>query len=201
MTLGAAGGGQQTVPMSAARLAAEAAFAASPFDPAPPSQAQVTVRKSRLAVGSLAVAMPPATATATNNSPSALTSKGSRVFRVDASGSAPSGPAPVARPAGPTGADGPSIDVSARTRRIAIDKRPGPVLHVIHALPARSREIQAVPPTLETLIAELARVESVLESIHRAQTFTVIDDRYADEWQRLSQRAEEICKGLQAQRR
>ena len=79
--------------------------------------------------------------------------------------------------------------------------RPGPVVHVIHALPMRRREIEVAQPTLGALIVELVRVGPVLEEIERAQSLLFIDERFSKEWQRLSLRADELRRELQAQLR
>lgn len=54
---------------------------------------------------------------------------------------------------------------------------------------------------LKAVIAELALVEPVLESIRRAQAFRVIDDRFAGEWKRLARRVDAIQGKLRAQLR
>ena len=87
-----------------------------------------------------------------------------------------------------------------RRRRVSADKRPGPVSHVVHTSPVH-RETQPAELQHDALIAELASLTSILESIKRAQSFWFIDGRFAKEWQRLSQQADEIRKELQAQLR
>ena len=187
--------------MSAARLAAEAAFAAPPPPSASPEQVQVTVRRTRLTA-------PVAELAAVDNTHPAVepTRKAPRVFTLEAA-QAPRQPdallgvQPLPLPLPPAASirsDSPAADAKARSRRIAIDKRPGPVLHVLHSVPPQTRPAELAPPRLATLIDELARVGPVLESIAQAQSFRFMDDRFAKEWQQLSQRADDLLMKLNA---
>jgi hypothetical protein len=181
-------------PMSAARLAAEAAFAPAPVHDAPPLllPAQVVVRRARGAPLTLAAA-----AATDSAGPSAASStKGPRVFRVEAAAS------PIALaddhprwPATTNGHDGVAHMPTSRPRRTAADKRPGPVLHVVHALPARP-EPAPQAQRLDELTVQLARLEPVLADIRRAQAFRLVDESCAREWQRLSGVADDIRRAL-----
>lgn len=197
MTLAAEGSGLQTAPMSAARLAAEAAFTAPPFNPAPSIQAQITVRKARLVVGAAPTGMPTAAASSCGEQ----ASQAPRVFRVDASRVASQPQVSAILPAVRTSSAVTPIGVTKQSARRATDKRPGPVVHVINALPVHRREIEVAQPTQAALIVELARVGPVLEEIKRAQSLVFIDEHCSKEWQRLSGRADELRRELQAQLR
>lgn len=87
---------------------------------------------------------------------------------------------------------------SPNGRRIAADKRPGPVLHVILAPPEREREAEAPQPRLDLLLGELERVTPVLEFIARAQPFSLVDERLAREWLRLSRRVDKLHEQIRA---
>ncbi len=188
--------------MSAARLAAEAAFAAPLPLSASPERVQVTVRRARLAA-------PVAEPAAVDDTRPAIepTRKAPRVFTLEAAQAprqpdTPLGvqslPLPPASPAASIRSDAPATGARARIRRIAVDKRPGPVLHVLQSVPRQTRQAETTPPRLATLIDELARVGPVLESIAQAQSFRFIDDRFAMEWQQISQRADDLQMKLNA---
>ena len=184
-------------PTSAARLAAEAAFTAPHFHPLPTSQAQITVRRTR--VGAL-VMQPPADGSTpvTGSDANSQRAKRPRVFRVDPQHpAAAAASVPPQRPQETPPADRSATASKTRKRRVTADKQPGPISHVVHTLP-----IQAKPtpfePQLHTLIPKLASVMPILESIERTQSFWFIDDRFAKEWHRLWQQAEEIRQELQA---
>ena len=186
---------------SAARLAAEAAFALPRISSLPVQPTQVSVRRSRSA--GLAVKptpIPAPTPVGNGGSDFELTVKGARVFRVEA--------VPTPQPVEATCAGVPLPNetskhqgnlpdqVHANSRRIASDKRPRPVLHLIHALPEllpeRQTEAEAPQPRLGLLIGELQRVTPALEMIARAQAFSLVDERMAREWQRLSRQLDEL---------
>jgi hypothetical protein len=174
--------------MSAARLAAEAAFGDRPQRTAPPNPALVIVRRARLAVDAGTAAASDDTRPATQPQP---VDKSPRVFRVDA---APS-PKPPDLPAldlVPPALTGQAVAAGARPRRTAAHKRPGPVLHVVHTLPARRPEVEAPATDLAALAAALDRVGLVLADIGRAQSFRVIDDHRSASWQQLSLQADAI---------
>ncbi len=163
-------------PLSAARLEAEAAFAAPQLRLTPAIQAQVTVRRTRL----LVVPEKEVAGDAPAAEPAA---KSPRVFRVEAAHSAESALA------------GPALQppVTKRRRRAAVGKAPGEVFHVVRAQPA--------VPALAFLVAELASVAPVLDLIRRAQSLWFIDDRLAKDWQRLSKRADVLLAQLRGHRR
>jgi hypothetical protein len=87
--------------------------------------------------------------------------------------------------------------------RIASDKRPGPVMHVIHAMPAlqpeRQPDAEPPQPRLGVLIAELQGVTPNLEMIARAQTFSLVDQRLTREWLRISRQIDELHAKILAQ--
>lgn len=195
MAVPAEGNGLHTAPISAARLAAEAAFTAPPSNPAPAVQTQVTVRKVRLAASASPTGMPAAGAQDSGEQ----ARKAPRVFRLDASQAAPNLQMSADQAAVQTSSAAVSIGMTRRSARKATDKRPGPVVHVIHALPVQRREIQKVAqPTLEALIMKLACVEPVLQQIQHAQALVFIDERFSKEWQRCSRRADELHRELKA---
>ena len=179
-------------PISAARLAAEAAFAAPAlFQPTRPTTAHVTVRRARL--GPLSVP-----AWAGEVLPSVEPQgKAPRVFRLDAvHATAPTPAAPAAAAAAANSTPPAGI---RRRRRVATDKLPGQVLHVIH-IPTRQPEpvpaVAAARPGM--LSAELARVAPVLQAIQRAQSFVFIDDSFEQQWERLSLQADVLLVQLRA---
>ncbi len=167
-------------PISAARLAAEAAFGAPPFQPTPASQAQITVRRARYGV---VAQQPVADAVAVAE----LTGKGPRVFRVEPAFAVATTAAVATASAAPT-----------RRRRSSPDKQPGQVVHVVHLQPARPEAPAPAAPLADSLVAALARVAPVLESIQRAQSFHFIDDRFDPAWRRLSKQAEELLNEVKA---
>ena len=78
------------------------------------------------------------------------TARGARVFRVEAAPISPSVEAGLATLPPPTegstysGTLPEHAPATPRERRIATDKRPGPVLHVVHAPPKRQRESEVL---------------------------------------------------------
>jgi hypothetical protein len=181
---------------SAARLAAEAAFAAPQVQPL----AQVTVRRTRSA--SVAVEPPPEASDSLTIEP---TARSARVFRVEAAPISPSVEAGLATLPPPTEGSTYSGTLPAhateppRERRIATYKRPGPVLHVVHAPPERQRESEVLQRQLELLTSGLDRVKPVLETIARAQAFSLVDERFAREWMRLSKKVDRLRAQIRAQ--
>lgn len=175
-------------PMSAARLAAEAAFAA-PAQPEPPPQApaQVTLRRSRLA-GGLDEAAGGGVASPSGMPPEAA---GPRVFRVVA---APSAFALALAPRALL--DGSAAPPAVpRKRRVRAEQRPSPVV-VVQVATAPAAPLQP-----EALRAELQRAGALLEVAARAQAFHIDPHAFDRDWQRLSRRADELLKELQAQQR
>ncbi len=115
--------------------------------------------------------------------------KAPRVFRLETARSVATPPAAV--PTLPA--------VVKRQRRIAADKRPGQVLHVVHIQPQQPKTAAAAGSVL--LSDELARLAPVMEAIQRAQSFWVVDERFEQEWQRLSKQADQLLLQLHAYRR
>ena len=164
-------------PPSTAWLAAQQAF--SEPRPASAEQPQVLVRKGRAPVVH-AFAAAPAVAPAAATPMAVSHNKPARVFRVV---SAPAVP-PLAAAAEQAAASEPGIaQVQAdvpRRRRTAAYKRPGPVLHIVHELPAPvpspAAQAQQLPQhQLRTLVEMLARVDAVLGDIRRARSFQFDD--------------------------
>jgi hypothetical protein len=71
---------------------------------------------------------------------------------------------------------------SSRRTRIALEKRPGPVLSIVHALPA----VEAEPPVQDqvpvlvqdgvgAVIEMFASVDAILDDIKRARSFRFVD--------------------------
>lgn len=181
-------------PMSAARMAAEEAFAPPPVRGAPSNEPLVIVRRAR----ALAVAQPSAAETAAPSSPAAAAQgrdKPPRVFRVN-------------KPADP--AEAPADEATAsltvrRRRRKPAEQRPGAV--VLHVVQPRAASPTAGPtdrqdpghpdrwPRFVTIEA-LAAVGPLLDEIARAQAFQFIDERYSLEWERLSRKADRLHQDL-----
>jgi hypothetical protein len=185
---------------SAARLAAEAAFAAPQVRSLAQPLAQVTVRRTRSA--SVAVEPPLEASDSPTIEP---TARGARVFRVEAAPISPSVEAGLATLPPPTEGSTHSDSLPAeapairRPRRIATDKRPGPVSHVVHAPPKRQRESEVLQRQLDLLTSGLDRVKPVLETIARAQAFSLVDERFVREWMRLSQKLDRLRAQIRAQ--
>lgn len=187
------------VTRSAARLAAEAAFAAPQVVVlAQQPAAKVMVRRTRSA--SLAAEPPPEP---THGAAIELTPKSARVFRVEAAPKAPSVEACSA--SSPPQAEESTLSAGSlvkapaipKPRRIGTDKRPGPVLHVV-APSEPTRPVEVRPPRLDWLAGELGRVTPVLEGIARAQAFTLVDERCAREWMRLSRKVDRLLAQIRA---
>lgn len=176
-------GGQSLPSMSAARRAAEAAFAGATRQPAPSRETKVIVRSARL----VRRAETPQV-TDGMSAPTQPASRAPRVFRIDGTGA-------TFQP------EVPATEAAPRSRRVASDRRPGPVLHVVHAVPPSPDVASMTVAQLKTVIAELALVEPVLALIQRAQAFRAIDDRFAREWLRLARRADAIQGKLRARLR
>jgi hypothetical protein len=194
--------GSDATPMSAARLAAEAAFAAPPLfstpSPTQSTSALVTVRRARGTA--LAPAADEETDTAGESGHASSPVKGPRVFRVDApvlvatAADASRQPSTWQADEAVPISSSPIWPTAPRLRRSSTHKRPGPVLHVVHALPPR-QELPLLP--LLALTAQLARVEPVLADIRFAQALRLMDNNQASEWQRLGRVADDIRQALQ----
>lgn len=188
---------------SAARLAAEAAFACPQVSASPSHPAQVSVRRMR----SASLTVTPAPEGQAVIASKQLT-KEPRVFRLDAVLTPPSLELLAALPAMAEAAPHSAI-LAAQTHdqavshRIASDKRPGPVRHVIHALPEllvdQRGDPEARQPQLRMLMAELQAVSPDLAIIAQAQAFSLVDERLAREWQRLSRQLDELHVKVVAQ--
>lgn len=164
--------------MSAARLAAEAAFGAPLQALQPVLQAQVTVRKARqLDPADEPAALAPAPAEGATEA----SAKAPRIFRVDAVRlSDPEDPRLVeASDASqvPGSHDMPAVP---RRRHRSPDKRPGPVLHVVQAAAAPAQTLEPMAPA--------------------EGSFTIVDPRFAAEWQRLSRLVDGLQRDLRARR-
>ena len=188
---------------SAARLAAEAAFAPPQVYPVPTSQAQVSVRRSR----STCLAAAPVPESQLESSTQQLT-KSSRVFRVQAEptphSTAPSLAATTPTTEGPTHNDSLAAKGSGQTSssRIGSDRRPGPGRQVFHAAlesqPERQPEVQKPQPRPGVLIAALQGVAPDLEMIAQALEFSLVDERVARQWLRLSRQLDELHEKIRA---
>lgn len=193
--------GAPEAPKSAARLAAEAVFELPEQALPQVNPTQVVVRRARVFARAVAPASPDSAASAEDAANAVLKLDGPRVFRVDtpadtrASGAQQNG----ANPIGPAPAER-----VARNKRIAVDKRPGPMLQVYQAPPTHRLDAEVSPGSAQTLrpqalLEELACLEPVFESIRRAQSFSLVDRRLALEWQRLARHADAIQKQIDDQ--
>lgn len=187
-----------TATQSAARLAAEAAFANLPVVAQPAHPVQIIMRRSRT---SSLVAQP---AEATRDVPIIETAvKRARVFRVGTASTQSSDEA-VPSDALPASAPTPNVTsmakaaTASKSRHPGADKRPGPVLRVFQTRFDQPAEVPSKPQLSASLIAALAPVAPVLELIARAQTFTVINPTLEVEWLRLSLRLAALHAELQA---
>lgn len=182
-------------PMSAARLAAEAAFAPPQARSAPSNEPLVIVKRARV----LAQAGPSLVAQTAGPARQAEAiedrDKPPRVFRVHK----PSDPTecPPADPGQP----------ARRRRRKPPEQRPGAVVLRVVQTPADAPSTRAADPQgadrpdrwpRYATIEALAAVGPVLDAIARAQAFQFIDERYALEWERLSRKAERLREDLQS---
>lgn len=187
---------------SAARLVAEAAFEAPQVHAPVLHPAQVIIRRSRAA--GLLVG-PQSEAHVDPEAESAA--RCSRVFRVSATVVPQSGEAVIAAslPALNESTHGSGVVVEApapsNSHRIAMDRRPGPVLRVVRALPQRERKTAAAELGPGSLIEALERVTPVLELIERARAFDLADEGVAREWRRLARRIADLRAEIRAQAR
>jgi hypothetical protein len=177
----------QREPMSAARLAAEAAFSAPPSPAtATDAPAQVTLRKSRWVLGTDELAAGNTNGDAAGNAAGAASAgKSARVFRVNAE------PVAVVNRVHETASAVP------RTRRLDADKRPGPVVHLVQALPAREAVALMPAPSPQAMRAELHQVGLLLQAAERASALRFDVDSPAQEWQRLSQKIDSLQRDLE----
>lgn len=169
-------------PPSTAWAAAQQAF--SHREQGPADKPVVIVRKGRVMVA--AAAAPDGAQTVAPRPVPA--DKPARVFRVAAAWavSDPAGgfedvePALQADPR--AAADTPRSTHNTRKRRVVLEKRPGPVLSIVHALPAL--EAQAPVPDqvpmlplddVGAVIEMFASVDAILDDIKRARAFRFVD--------------------------
>jgi hypothetical protein len=192
------GGTTDTESMSAARLAAEAAFAAPQYQPPPTAQAQITVRRMRPRDLPSVVAASDSTAAAESQT------KGPRVFRLTAAKPSPLvgvQPNPsTSKQASVVDRDGDKLRPHSRPRRQAAYKKPGPVLHVVHTLPARP-EPQDKVPHFDSLAAQVQHIGVLLETAKRASKFRIVETSSTQEWQRLAKIASDIRREIKTQLR
>jgi hypothetical protein len=182
-----------TASRSAARLAAEAAFTEPQVQKLLLQPTQVIVRRSRSA--SPGIKSIPGDTVAGDIEPAV---KSARVFRVASSPLSQISEAACADRASMLVGDAPvQAHGSPRSRRRADDRRPGPVLHVVHALPGRPAA-EPAGPRLDYLIEELAKVGPILESIQYAQAFEIRDIGSAAAWEQMSKTAERLRADLLA---
>lgn len=165
-------------------------------------KAQITVRRARgltLAQPAVAEASPSA------NEP---IGKRPRVFRVEV---ARDHQTLRAAPAPGTPQDAAShrqADLpKQRKRRLAADKRPGPVV-LVHSLPAplpfqppQPLQPYRAAPRSAALLAGLEKITPTLAAIEEAQSFWFIDHGFDSHYQRLSKQADELLKQLRNRRR
>lgn len=190
---------QEQAAPSAARLAAEAAFASPSDSDTQNGQAQIIVRRAR----NLALVERPAEVVSIAVEQSAV--KEPRVFRVDnalAQALTPASAAPALSPVQIT--DTQPTHIKVRRRR-AQAQRPGPV--VVVQMPAKPAPMEAPTPTaspeltFEILKAELACFTPILTAIEKAQAFQFIDNRFDRQYQRLSKQADRLLNQLKSAHR
>jgi hypothetical protein len=188
-------------PQSDARRAAEAAFAA-PLPAAPDTtQALITVKRARLAVFAQTAPSNAADADAASadavsagNPPQAEPpSKQPRVFRVDGGQAKPGSTNPAS--------EGALLQPQSqpKRRRSALQhahKAAGPVLHVVHSLPAMQRQPLTVTPTpaptREAITAQMAELTQLLKSIQQLQSLKFIDEQFDKQWHKLLRQAQSV---------
>jgi hypothetical protein len=189
-------------PRSAARLAADEAFSAPESLPPNTNQPVVIVRRARVLSRDLDISAPDS-ATPVHESEG----KAPRVFRVESNADLlPDELRPVLS-ASPAQDHAQDVVHVPRKRRIAVDKRPGPVVHVLQDpgrlqpdAEAGSNGLASSPGRpLDELVGELAGVDRIFEAIRRAQAFQMNDERFAGEWRRVSLAADELQRQIESQ--
>jgi hypothetical protein len=188
---------QEATPVSAARLAAEAAFASPQFNSVQNYQAQITVRRARV------VAQAEAPETQAIGETPADVRKGPRIFRVLATPTDHAVAAESAPERERLRAVTPEPVLSKRRRRnVESNKQPGPVVVVLHQQPSpKPSKPVAVAPKTKAGATGLDAVDPIWAEIQKAQSFRFMDDGTGAQWQRLSQRADDLLKQLRGQRR
>jgi hypothetical protein len=191
----------EVAPISAARLAAEAAFSSPQFSSIQNQQAQITVRRARILTHAEAPVAEGRSGT------EAAVRKDPRVFRI---ATTPTLQALPAEPA-PDSERGPVANVLTiqrrpRKRNFEANKRPGPVVVLVQQQPALQPKPQPPEQAVEamdsqTLTTSLDRFTPIMAAIQKAQSFRFMDDGTAPQWQRLSQRADELLTQLRGRTR
>jgi hypothetical protein len=197
--------------MSAARQAAEAAFAAPELRSPQAVEVQVTVRRARAAEIPQSEPELNPERQATQGSPGMpMPAKGSRVFRVKGAQTPRAQEAPAAVNAllheDALRDRSPMPRTTSQKRRMANHMRPGPVLHVVHALAVRSEpepepEPEQARPRLDLMAAELVQIGKVLDQAKRAESLQFIAPGFGREWDRLGRRVEQIQHDIHMQTR
>lgn len=185
--------------MSAARLAAEAAFATFPSSEprgTPASTAQVTVRRARLAAAAPVLA----TAAGHRSDEQPAGEKSPRVFIIPAAPAAATTAGLPMQQGLATTETSRSSGTQQRKRRVAAEKRPGQVVVLMSATPRTVSTPLAPAPGWASLNAAMVGLTPLLEAISHAQSLQFIDQSRAHEWQRLAQRAEELMRQLRPAR-
>jgi hypothetical protein len=203
-----------SAPKSAARLAAEAAFAAPEFRAEEQQAVPITTRQVRWtdAPGHAEGPEPdqqqqsqqdqapeanPQPFESDPNTPPAA--RAPRVFRVETTPKPPSDDALAAATALPSEDAlqnrGGTSPFAPKTRRKASHRQPGPVVHVVHA-PAVQNEAEEDRPRLDLMRAELARIAAVLDEAKRAESLQFVAPNFAWEWERIWRKGEGICRDI-----
>ncbi len=199
-----------SAPKSAARLAAEAAFAAPDLRPEEAPVVPITTRQVRWTDAATPAEgpapdqqqqsqqdqAPEANRQPLENEPNTPpVARAPRVFRIEATPKPPSDDAPAAATASPS-ADplqglGAASPFPPRTRRKASHRQPGPVVHVVHA-PVVQNEPEGERPRLDLMRAELARIGAVLDEAKLAESLQFVAPNFAWEWERIWRKGEGI---------
>jgi hypothetical protein len=189
--------------MSAARLAAEAAFAAPALRPPQPVEVQITLRRARGAeVPPFEPELQPKSRASQTSADTPSAAKAPRVFRVETAQT------PRSQETAPAGNGLPHEDAlrdrslkpqtTSQKRRKAKHMQPGPVLHVVHTL-AVPGEAEQARPRLDLMAAELVRIGKVLDEAKRAESLRFVPSGFSLEWERLWCRAENIHQYIKTQ--
>ncbi len=178
-------------PQSEARRAAEAAFAAPaaalPTATAGNLQARITVKRARLAILAKSVVAEAASADAhVTQSLASPQTKAPRVFRVDG------GPAKPSADAAGFDAPPPTPTKRARRRATPAHQAAGPVLHVVHSLPAAQSLAPVATPTLADIRAQMAQLTQLIEAIQQARALTFVDEQFDKQWRKLLLQAQSV---------
>lgn len=190
-------------PMSRARLLAEEAFSMPPAPAPVVSSPLIIVRKARL--GTRTSLLPASQDLAPGESEPA--GKDPRVFRISAAGQ-DSGiderhegqGLSAHEPAGMSDSRVPNAEPPRR--RLAADKRPGPVVQLYQA-PSDPRADAAVAQaqgqggsSLAGLTRALAELDPVFQAIAYAQSFQAVDESDRGAWSEIARAADEIDRDI-----